>query len=70
MYCHSGRGPCFSGGLYVQSARSSVTADYDRGSLCDIGNCYEDVLGRGQASLTGEKHFLPDEVEVFAVMHA
>lgn len=43
-------------------------SDFDDGSCCHIdGGAYEDVIGHGRKSLTGDEYFLPAELEVYAV---
>lgn len=58
-------GPVFHGGLTIRFG-SVGTLGY-RACACDIGEGYEDVIGKGTASLTGTKHFAISELEVFSL---
>ncbi|MDR3740830.1 MAG: TLD domain-containing protein [Terracidiphilus sp.] len=65
LWCDSDSGPNFHMGLTVDSCSP---ADKFHGCMCEIdGVVYEDVLGKGVASLTGKRFSSPVEMEVFAV---
>lgn len=63
---NSTTGPVFNGGLRVGSLRQRYSI-FD--CYCSIGECYEDVLGKGKATFTGAAngHFGLVEIEVYAV---
>lgn len=64
-------GPHFPGGMAVRcDATLGPEGVFDQESYCAIaaGKEYEDVLGRGKASLTGTEYWTPVEVEVFEVV--
>ncbi|MDR3738138.1 MAG: TLD domain-containing protein [Terracidiphilus sp.] len=68
LYNVEGCGPAFTIGLVVCSVGMSPTAVFGDWSNCSVGDGgYENVLGKGNESLTGAHHFTPTEMEVFAV---
>lgn len=71
LYFSGYSGPVFDEGLTVQSSNPGRTALFGKDSNCGIsGRVYEDVLGKGNESLTGSRFFVPTEIEAFAVAPA
>lgn len=64
-------GPCFGSGnvLWVRSESGSPLSPFDGSSSCSLrAKCtYRDMLGRGSATFTGARDFVPLEVEVWLV---
>ncbi|MDR3738070.1 MAG: TLD domain-containing protein [Terracidiphilus sp.] len=71
LYCHAGYGPTFDN-VWVTACNDVPTDSFDEeGCACELfdESCFEDVIGVGGGSLTGtaDGHFVPVEVEVYAV---
>ncbi|MDR3411792.1 MAG: TLD domain-containing protein, partial [Formivibrio sp.] len=69
--CHADCGPSFRAGLAACAGSMSPTDCFDKaGSCCYVGeswSCFDDVIGRGDDTLTGAKHFLPTDIEVYSI---
>jgi hypothetical protein len=61
VLCYSGEGPSFG----TEDLR--VDGAFDGGSYTCLPASYTDTRGRGTATFTGDLHFTPAEVEVWAV---
>ena len=62
VYCHTSYGPTFGSGhdLCIHNSARSNTSSY-----CNLGNGYNDTLGRGANTFTGGKNFTITDYEVF-----
>lgn len=71
MQCCVYDGPTFNFGMYLRGDSTDYPSKsrFLSGCICAIGEGYEDSIGHGFKSLTGDRKFTPAEVEVYVCAH-
>lgn len=66
LSCYYKYGPSFGRGDIAAESSGGADGLFDDWCYCSLGVSYEDGLGQGDATFTGERDFVPVEIEVYA----